>query len=149
MLIKKIFWINAFCLIFFILDRVLKQIALSEKLKSFLNFNFSLSLNKGIALSLPLAEKFLYFLLIIIIFWLSAVILKSYQKKELTNILGLSLILTGTFSNLFDRILYGAVIDYFLFWEITIFNLADVMILTGGAIILWKTMILNQPFFKS
>jgi signal peptidase II len=149
MFIKKIFWINAFCLIFFILDRSLKQMALVNGIKKFLNLNIFLSFNEGVALNLPLTGKVLYFLLIIIIFWLSAVILKSYQKKDLINILGLSLILIGTFSNFFDRILYGAVIDYFMFWQITIFNLADLMILIGVGVILWKTIILNQSFFNS
>lgn len=53
--------------------------------------------------------------------------------------LALSLILGGAIGNVIDRILYGQVIDFLLFywqtWYYPAFNLADSAI-TGGAILL-------------
>ena len=53
---------------------------------------------------------------------------------------GFALIIGGAIGNLIDRSVYGHVIDYFLFhtpvWSFAIFNMADVFISIGAALVL-------------
>ena len=48
------------------------------------------------------------------------------------------LIVTGLVSNIFDRIFYGGVVDYFSIFFIPKFNLADILIITGSLILVYK-----------
>lgn len=60
--------------------------------------------------------------------------------KQHKPILGYALILTGAFSNFLDRIFYGGVIDFIVVWfgnwSWPAFNIADVAILLGIAILI-------------
>ena len=53
---------------------------------------------------------------------------------------GFALIIGGAIGNLIDRVLYGYVIDYFLFhtpgWSFAIFNLADAAITVGAGFVI-------------
>lgn len=53
--------------------------------------------------------------------------------------LGFALVIAGAFGNLFDRFLYGHVIDFVLFhvgtWSFAVFNLADSFITIGAVLI--------------
>ena len=53
---------------------------------------------------------------------------------------GFALIIGGAIGNLIDRVLYGYVIDYFLFhtpgWSFAIFNLADAAITVGAGLVI-------------
>lgn len=57
---------------------------------------------------------------------------------------GLGLVIGGATGNLWDRIHYGAVADFFSFhawgyyWYV--FNLADVWIVLGGGVLIWQTL---------
>lgn len=128
--------------IFFSADRILKLLALRLELAPpfkliwpFLNFHFTA--NSYLAFSLPLNGPLLNSLIIIIIILLLLYIiyLLIYKREHRAEIILLSIIFAGALSNLFDRWLYGYVIDYLELKYFTIFNLADVMI-SGGAIIL-------------
>ena len=123
---------------FFIADRYLKNLALNlnnlEKyqiLGSILEFR--LVFNPYIAFSLPLSGIILNILIFSLILALLYLIIYSIikQKLNLINIYLLTFILFGAISNLLDRFLYGAVIDYFDLKYFTIFNLADLMISLG------------------
>lgn len=90
-------------------------------------------------------------LLLIVISILSLVILKNYVEKlkRVTNltIVSLGIMLGGIIGNLFDRILYKAVIDYLSFnifgYSFPVFNLADIGI-TIGAILLIIDLIIEE-----
>ena len=69
-------------------------------------------------------------------FWLR----KIWQKGKDYLVLGLWLIILGGLSNVYDRIVYGYVIDW-LESSISVFNLADVMIVAGMGIILYNMYI--------
>jgi signal peptidase II len=55
---------------------------------------------------------------------------------------GFALIVGGAIGNLIDRSFYGHVIDYILFhtpvWSFAVFNLADVFITIGAALVLFE-----------
>lgn len=144
---RQLFWINLLILFFFILDRFLKKIVLEGTTKEIYFFNFSLSTNPNIALGIPLKGIFFYFLLTIILFWVVLKLIKSYQQRNLVNVSCLMLILVGAFSNLLDRWKYGWVIDYFDLLSVAVFNIADLMILVGIIILIWRIIILDYSYF--
>lgn len=135
----SVIWINVLILSFFILDRILKKIAISGAPKKILFIEFSLSKNPGIAFSIPFKGFFSYFLLIIILCIIVFGLLDGYRRKSRADIVGFSLIFAGAFSNLLDRFQYALVIDYFHYpLFLTVFNIADLMILGGVAILSWR-----------
>lgn len=79
------------------------------------------------------ANFLIYLTLILILFFLF--IFKKEEKKNITFLIATGLIFGGAISNLIDRIMLGAVVDYIdlRFWPV--FNLSDSCI-TVGAIIL-------------
>jgi signal peptidase II len=58
--------------------------------------------------------------------------------------LGLGLILGGAIGNLIDRVLIGYVTDIFLFYNLPVFNLADISVFLG-ALILSLGLIFDSP----
>jgi len=77
--------------------------------------------------------------------------IKEYIKKEKEfsnlSIISLGMIIGGTIGNLFDRILYKAVIDYLAFdifkYSFPVFNLADIAITVGAGLLLLSYFIDN------
>ncbi|MCK4553620.1 signal peptidase II [Candidatus Parcubacteria bacterium] len=131
--------------IFFIaLDRFLKFLAVNDFLNNkkiigdFFKFNFASNYN--IAFSLPLSGWWLNILIILIIIALIYNLLYLLLKQRYNQANLLLIIIFGAISNLFDRIKFGYVIDYFDLKYFTVFNLADVMIV-GGVIGLGWLMI--------
>ncbi|TIL71938.1 MAG: signal peptidase II [Mesorhizobium sp.] len=59
--------------------------------------------------------------------------------------IGFALIVGGALGNLFDRVIYGHVIDYILFhtpiWSFAIFNLADAFIAVGAVVVVLDELI--------
>jgi signal peptidase II len=74
---------------------------------------------------------------------------KSQNDKMLC--VALSLILGGALGNVFDRIMYGAVVDFidlhYANWHWPAFNIADSAICIGAALIIWGE--LRKSFGKS
>jgi signal peptidase II len=94
-------------------------------------FRIIFSKNQGIAFSLPLfgwwlnAVIFLIIILLIYVF-----VLKIKKTAYFEAVLYLAVIL-GAASNLYDRLRFGYVIDYFSLKYYSVFNLADGLILIG------------------
>ena len=61
--------------------------------------------------------------------------LKSYKKKESTAFWW-GFIFIGAFSNLIDRLRWGAVVDYIKIGWWPVFNLSDSLIVVGIAMLL-------------
>ncbi len=146
-MIKKLFRLNVIILIFFILDRILKTIALEGVVKKFFFFNFSFFPNQNIALGIPLSGIFLYFLLTVVILLVVLMLVKAYRKEKTVDVFSWTMILAGAFSNVFDRFKYGSVVDYFDLSFFTVFNLADAMIFIGVVILVWRIIAPNHRFF--
>ena len=64
--------------------------------------------------------------------------------KDLLPRLGLVLILFGSFSNLHKRILSGCVVDHINFFNLFLFNLADLCITIGLVLVFWKVFLNEQ-----
>ena len=72
----------------------------------------------------------------VLFFFIYVLSMKEVKKNSLL-MLGLFLMMTGLVGNLLDRIFYGFVVDFIPLRDWTTFNLADISIATGSAILLW------------
>lgn len=94
-------------------------------------------------------------LLLIFISIICLILLKNYIKKlkRVTNltIISLGIMIGGIIGNLFDRLIYTAVIDYLSFnlfgYSFPVFNLADIGI-TLGALLLIIDLIIEEISLK-
>jgi len=134
---KKIITFYLVVVFFVFADRWLKWLAfyvLSDKKIPLAGdfLNFSLTKNENIAFSIPLSGWALEATIFALLAAIAAVILlkgRELGRKRLFFVL----ILFGGMSNLYDRLSYGYVLDYFDFSYFTVFNLADAMITIGAS----------------
>lgn len=118
------------------LDRLFKQIALQQSLLSsgeifrFSIFSFTPFFNNRLAFSVPL-----HFTAIIILSFGVICALGVHCARLQNNFqrIALCFVIVGALSNVFDRAVYGAVVDYFSIIPHGFFNIADIMI-GGGSI---------------
>jgi signal peptidase II len=134
----KIAIVYAMALFVLMADRLFKTIARHYPDKDinlwpWLNFNYHA--NTGIAFSLPGLPLVMPLFIGLIILALGYASLLYYKKKQASTGLLLSLMAAGALSNLADRLLYGAVIDY-LDVRLFICNLADVLISLATALLI-------------
>ena len=118
------------------LDRALKTLVyLNQELELDIiggYFKLSFALNPYIAFSLPLGGPVLIAVIAAIMLFvlLGAARLQASGHYHAAGLF--FLIFAGAASNLFDRFKYGAVVDYFDLKFFTVFNLADLMIVTAA-----------------
>jgi signal peptidase II len=130
---------------FFVFDRYFKYFIMETQkefnlIGDFLRFSFYP--NEFISFSIPLRGPFLFFLISALLLLVLFYIIYLFKKKEQPEALLWVSIFLGAFSNLVDRVRFSFVIDYLDFVNLTVFNLADVMIVVGC----FSVIILN---FKS
>lgn len=130
--IKKMMAIFSTCLVFFIFDRIIKNLYFLKKEIGFLSFY------ENPRIFYFFQGSFFNLFFILIFLGLIFLIVRSFQLKDYSKILGLTLIFIGGFSNFWDRLLYGFVIDYFVFLNLWVFNLADLMIYFGAMILIFR-----------
>ncbi len=119
---------------FFVLDRYFKFLSINLEedfylLKDVLKFTFYP--NKFISFSIPFSGvilNLLIFFLIVIVFLNIVYLAKKEIKIEIFFWLAIFL---GAVSNFIDRIRFSFVVDYIEFFGLSVFNLADVMIVVG------------------
>lgn len=115
----------------FVLDRFLKEVAIARGTEDAPGaFSFSLFRNKGIAFSLPLPAD-IYWPAAIAIFVLLVVLFVRAVARDRARSGILFLLILGAVSNLIDRYLYAATIDYLIFFGRSAVNIADGMIVVG------------------
>ncbi|HNW55640.1 MAG TPA: signal peptidase II [bacterium] len=119
-------------------DRLLKIIAInywSKNSQSLIpGWSLTYSLNHNIAFSLPWSGLSLTICLALVTLGLTFAAIWQI-KKQPTRIWGWSFLLIGSYSNLYDRLSYGGVVDYLANW-LTVLNLADIYIIVGLSAIL-------------
>src|SRR4030042_5914733 len=87
-------------------------------------FRFKFTGNNYIALSVPIGCWILNIIIILIILGLIYFWLVLIKKQQIRSAGFLTFLLFGAISNIYDRVQYGFVIDYFDLKWFTIFNLA-------------------------
>lgn len=120
--ISKLLYLTLFALIFL-------------QLVNFCVFKyFAFTVNDQIVFGL-LGNNFSAYLISLLIF---VILIFFYLKKIFT--LEIFFVLAGLLSNILDRLFYGGVIDYFLLFFIPKFNLADIFIVAGSALVTYKAI---------
>jgi signal peptidase II len=121
----------------FILDRITKLVFIGGKNDhDFGFFAFTFAQNTGASFSILKDMNLLLIVISLLVFGLLL-----YYRKEIPKI-SFALILAGLFGNLFDRILYGFVVDFANFKFFPIFNVADSCISIG--IVVWIILLIVQ-----
>jgi signal peptidase II len=118
------------------LDRLLKDAALaSDRVDAVGNpvVAFRLFLNRGIAFSLPLSGWVYWVLAAAAGLALAWAWWRLWRSGRRAVAAAVAFILIGGLSNVIDRLAYGAVVDYLIFFGRSAVNLADGMIV-GGAV---------------
>lgn len=99
------------------------------------SFSLTYNLNRRLSFSLPGNGPLFNWLLIFLVIGLT-IYSRQAIKKQPSRLDGWLWLLAGAYSNLYDRLVYGGVIDYLTSWW-TVFNLADVLIGIGLISLLW------------
>jgi signal peptidase II len=129
---KKLFFSAGLLgLVFFIVDRVLKNLALVGKINLVKNYNLALSISRGG----KFGEIIFWILASIIIFLLVYLLINDVRKSHYSLFIIHYSLIIGSASNLLDRLKFGYVIDYFNFYFFYN-NLADIVIWLGVVIYL-------------
>lgn len=133
---KKIYILS---FVFFLIDLISKLLILSFEKNlpiTIINNFFCLEkvTNKGAAFSMLTGYGIVLIIIaIFVIIYIHKFIIKDIKTK--LGFFSLSMLIGGIIGNLFDRIVYGEVIDFLSFdifgYNFPIFNLADTFICTG------------------
>ena len=129
-------------LIIFIVDQATKYFAFKGNFGSFLFylrpvFSKLLFRNYNFAFSLNFYHPAVYFFYSLLLLSLCIWFYRQHNKSNLM-IFGVTCILAGALSNIYDRISLGYVRDFiFVFWG-NIFNLADLSIVIGILMLLFE-----------
>ena len=155
--LTKNFYISSLIIfVIFLLDRISKIYVINFNVKNsstelytskFLNIN--LIWNEGVAFGfLSFSQNNLYNLLTAIILIIILVILKMIIDSQGIKKYGLLMIFGGALGNLFDRLFYKAVPDFFDFhveeFHWFVFNVADIFITIGVIIMILFELIFNN-----
>ncbi len=129
------------CTGLFALDRITKFLMLQRgyspvRVTSF--FSLQLSFNRGISWGLFNSQNTASFIMVTLMTCVVTCLLAAHVVKQWrvnSSVWGGMLAFTGAFSNIIDRVMYGAVVDFILFsfgdWSWPIFNIADACIVIG------------------
>ena len=141
---NKKFYLNlSIVLIIFFLDRITKKIVISLNQENFGQqifsseyLNISLVWNQGIAFGLfSFSENYIYNFLTTLIALVIFIILYMILKNDGFKRISLLMIMGGALGNLYDRIFFLAVPDFFDFhvgnFHWFVFNVADIFITMG------------------
>lgn len=129
-----------------ILDRITKilvsnNIVLNKNIKIINKFFYITNVhNEGAAWSMFAGRRVLLILITVIALYIIYDNKKNFKKNNRNN-LAFSLLLGGVYGNLFDRIVYGYVIDFLSFkiynYNYPVFNISDISIFLGIALIIY------------
>lgn len=115
--------------------------------------SFSLVCNRGISWGYFDGAGNAVFWLIVVITSLIVLMLAVtafYRWRDGLSVFAETIIIAGALSNITDRIMYGAVIDFIAFhyqrWEFAIFNIADFFIVLGILIIMIRNYVYSVHY---
>jgi len=120
-------------------------------------FNIVLAHNSGAAFSF-LADaggwqRWFFTAIALLVSVVIVVWLKRLPVNEKLQAVGLASILGGALGNVFDRIAHGYVVDFLDFhyksYHWPAFNVADMAIMMGAALLIWHTIFCQQQTEKS
>ena len=139
---KSLFTYSMFFIVCFSLDRLSKWLAFNNLQNKLIaisdNLNLSIVWNKGISWGLFGNSTSFHFWLLTSFIILVITIFTLYtfiQYKNNSDITFETIVIAGALSNVFDRFLYGSVLDFVDFyintWHWPTFNVADICVVIG------------------
>jgi signal peptidase II len=133
------------------LDRITKYWALSylSTPKDIVPFlRLELVFNRGVSWGLLYSDNTFGFILVtgLIIVVIATLAMYTFNQFIQRDCVGPEvLVLTGALCNIYDRFAYGGVVDFIVLhigsWQWPVFNVADVCIVLGVGVMLWRTII--------
>lgn len=147
---KKLFLLFVISLAAFTLDRLTKYYFVAHPNQAFTIFPkiliLELQKNPGMVFGFVVNDLLYYVSFSIIALILFYLLADSYKKNNFYLLSCLIFIIIGAFSNLLDRLKYGAVVDFINvpFWSV--FNLADCYIV--AAVVLWIVILFKHEKFS-
>lgn len=139
-----------FSVIIFIIDQLVKlfvgfNINLNTSISVINNFFYISNVhNYGAAFSILYGNRFFLVIVSIVTLVLVYYFLLKNKRFNWIDIIIYSLLIGGILGNLFDRIMYGYVVDYFDFhifgYNFPIFNIADICIVCSVILIIIDTL---------
>ena len=141
----------------FIIDRVtkllttlyLKPIGTVELIPNV--FSFTYVENRGAAWGMFQGQRWpLIVFTVIVCVFLIWFLIRNYSKTTILFKLSMGLIFAGAFGNMFDRIVYGYVVDmlHATFIDYPVFNGADCMLVIGVILLGIYILFFDKVFFK-
>lgn len=110
-------------------------------------FHLTYILNKGAAFGILNNQRIFFLLIVIVLLLICIIYRKRISQADTVGKVGLALLLGGALGNAIDRYEFGAVTDFFDFRIWPIFNVADVGICVGVALLAWHLW--RQPENKT
>lgn len=107
--------------------------------------------NRGISFGMFHSEGEWLRWMFVVVFSVICLLLVRWMTKtdRLLTLTGLGLVLGGAIGNISDRVIYGAVADFFYFhigdWYFPAFNVADMGISVGAAVLLYDAVTDRRP----
>ena len=138
--------ITAIALAVLFLDQVVKFIVVKN-----IFFEISVYKNYNALFGLPVNFNLIFVLFIVLVFVFAKYILNSKMEKPKATFrnvafgfsileFALALILGGILGNLTDRFFYEYIIDYLNFFNLFVFNIADLAICFVALLLSWKVL---------
>ncbi|EKD56471.1 MAG: hypothetical protein ACD_58C00177G0005 [uncultured bacterium] len=120
-----------FTIVLVLMDQFLKWLMFNR-------FSTYITSNKGTIFGWVNNQVIGYWLLVIGIISMIWIVFNSDLKKPIYR-WSIMLIIAGAISNIIDRVWHGFVIDFFSFFNLNHFNLADLYLFVGIVLYLWTS----------
>ncbi len=126
----------------FILDRITKNYAVNnfiDRPYDGLLLNFTYLENRGAAFGMLQNRRTLFLILtIVIVIGLIYYFIKNYKSNPRMLNIAFALIISGAIGNFYDRLVQAYVVDFieFAFINFPIFNVADILVTLGAALLI-------------
>ena len=121
-----------------------ESIVLIEKV-----FSFTYVANYGAAWGMFSNHRWIFMVVTSAALIIMPIILYRYRKVHFLFNLSLSLFIGGAIGNMIDRIFVGYVVDFleFTFIDFPVFNVADICVVCGAAIMIVNALFFDKTFF--
>lgn len=132
-------WLMIAAVLLFIVDLALKYYAEQGAFPAASGFfTFGLFKNQGIAFGFPVADIIYWPASLFLLLLMVAGFLRAIRDNDRILMELHVFILLGSASNLWDRLMKGAVTDYLIFFGRSAWNISDGMIIGAIAVLLWR-----------
>lgn len=130
-------------------DRVTKLIitetfALGESVEVAKYFHWTFIMNDGAAFGILQGSRWLFVIFAVVVLAGIICFRKDILEQDWLTQSGVACFAAGTVGNLIDRALFGGVIDFIDFRVWPVFNVADIAVCLGVALLMWSIIWTEQ-----